>query len=220
MPPQNVSQRGNALFLILIAVVLFAGLSYAILQSNRGNGSVGNDTRAIDMSKYLNMAALATGEYTKMLFRGCAVADIPASDATPAANPNCNFWGRQGGGYPYNSSDTSTVPNIELKFWKAAWPGIGSAADDILFLVILAGDVSSPTTKLGRLCDTINARNGITGYTLDGSTAIVNTIGSLNMAAADMNQSGAVPVPFTTKATGCFLDAAHGMVLYQVMQER
>ncbi|MFH1158313.1 MAG: hypothetical protein V1721_05450 [Pseudomonadota bacterium] len=64
------SERGNALFLILIAVALFAALSYAITQSGRGSGTVDKEQALITAASISEYPATLRTAVTRMLITG------------------------------------------------------------------------------------------------------------------------------------------------------
>lgn len=60
------SQNGNALFLILIAVALFAALSYAITNSGRGSANVNRERADIIASNLLQSIALMQNQFQRL----------------------------------------------------------------------------------------------------------------------------------------------------------
>lgn len=58
----DTKENGNVLFLILIAVALFAALSYAITQSGRGGGDTSNDKLKLDVSRFLQQSVMVKTE--------------------------------------------------------------------------------------------------------------------------------------------------------------
>jgi hypothetical protein len=80
------NQKGNALFLILIAVALFAALSYAVTQSNRGSGSVEKEQAIILASQVTQFPATVRTGITRMIITGTAATalDFGAPSGDPA----------------------------------------------------------------------------------------------------------------------------------------
>lgn len=74
------SENGNVLFLILIAVALFAGLSYAVTQSQRGSGNdVTSEKLSMRASAMLQYATSVRAAVHRMVIFGVDPADL-------------NFW--------------------------------------------------------------------------------------------------------------------------------
>lgn len=159
-PPSLRSVRGNILFLILLAVVLFAALSYAVTQSMRGGGKDASDenlkANVADMQQFFSAVDSAV---LRMHMNGLAYEDISfvydakTKDGTAlngyADNPRCTsdvcrVFKPAGGGVPYrdfkkySANDTAVGwgdswiggGHFVLSIWQ--WPGAGTDKSDII----------------------------------------------------------------------------------------
>lgn len=72
------SQAGNALFLILIAVALFAALAYAVTQSSRtGSGSsISSEQATLYAAQITQMGAMFKQDVTRLILSGKAASTI------------------------------------------------------------------------------------------------------------------------------------------------
>ncbi len=80
------SAKGNALFLILIAVALFAALSYAVTQSGRGGGSIQWEQTAIHAAQVLQYMQYVKHSYDRIrVALNAAQVRFSVPDATEAS---------------------------------------------------------------------------------------------------------------------------------------
>lgn len=136
-------QRGNALFLILIAVILFAALSYAITQSNRSSGDA-SEVAGIGASSILEYSTALSNGLMRMQLRGgdMAAADFTApSDAGfSAGTPANQVFHPSGAAVTYQlpdpavmdeaalaQSDVVTAFGADVDKWR--FSGVNTAAD-------------------------------------------------------------------------------------------
>lgn len=95
-PSTSRRDRGNALFLILIAIALFAALSYAITQSERNSGNINKEQALLDAAVAQQcMAYVERGAMTLEIVGGCPVNQI-SYELPNGSNES-----------PLNTSDTS-----------------------------------------------------------------------------------------------------------------
>jgi hypothetical protein len=95
-------QKGNVLFIILLAVSLFAALTYAVSDSFRGGTSTITESQAeIAADKILrDMASIRQGFEYLWNQQGCSIDDI--SFANPATPPHqCDIFHPEGAGISY-----------------------------------------------------------------------------------------------------------------------
>ena len=85
-----MSSKGNVLFLILIAVALFAALSYAVTQSSRGGGNADQETLALNASQMVQFAQDVDFAVKRlMLVGGYDKSEISFEYDGNAVNGNC-----------------------------------------------------------------------------------------------------------------------------------
>lgn len=108
---RTTAQAGNALFLILIAVALFAALSYAVTTSSRGSGSIEKEQSVIYAAQITEFGATLRSAITRTVLSGTdlsdlrfAHADLHADYGTPGTDPGNEVFHPSGGGVSYRDA--------------------------------------------------------------------------------------------------------------------
>jgi hypothetical protein len=94
----TMSQRGNALFLILIAVALFAALGYAITQSGRGGGNITNQTALITAGQVSEAPADIRSAVSRMVLSGVSGTSLIYLHTSSTADAAVNVFTQPLGG--------------------------------------------------------------------------------------------------------------------------
>ena len=94
-------EKGNALFIILIAVILFAALSYAVTQSGRSSGGVDKEKRHLYAARLTEIGQYLQIQTERMVLSGTPVENIvlhTGDQKTPCTSGvNCLFTPEGGG---------------------------------------------------------------------------------------------------------------------------
>lgn len=151
------SEKGNALFLILIAVALFAALSYAVTQSGRGGGSVDREQALISASQVTQYGAGLRTTITRMIITGTDAYNLDFTTTSGASNEVFDAAG--GGAVEQDPPSTAggsaaydyLVPTTATSGFYI--DGVGTDAADV---ILIAEDISVA------VCTAINRGLGVT----------------------------------------------------------
>lgn len=173
-------QRGSALFLILIAVALFAALSYAVTQTGRGSGNTKRENIQLAVSQALQQASsvkigiqrvriIEGGSENQITFIGPHYgASMNAAHANPyCTGTSCEVFHTNGGGVTYTPPPPliaagclsggctagSFLHNTWLFTGSAMVPGIGNDTTSDLLMATLVDQAT---------CVAINSALGVT----------------------------------------------------------
>jgi hypothetical protein len=248
---QNTGRRdesGNVLFLILIAVALFAALSYAVTQSTRsGSGDASGETALINSAQLAQYPAGVRTSVVRMVIGGVSPDQLlfdPPSEFTNlnASNLAFSVFHPSGGGAVFQNAPKDLIEGSATGEWvfSAAYQisgigltdnGVGAANEIIAFL---------PGVTQG-VCRRLNEQLGITDSTPDripdapaGLSIAVPTVteamratggGSEGIPAT--NTGGTIDGIFEGQPFGCYRDGAASAVYptrtyvyYHVLVER
>lgn len=239
---QKQAQKGNVLFLILIAVALFAALSYAVTQSTRSSGDSGRETNMLNsaqITSYPNSLRLAV---LRMMIDGRQITDLEFNDpSTFSAGTERNLvFHPNGGGATFDNAPTdmmSTDGGNTTGTWfynmEFEVPEIGiSSADN----TSVGNDLIAflPGVSLA-VCQRINVESGVTSSINDSPPIIATSFAGGAAGDYDFNMTNAYTVPvnrdetldnagtdLTGHAFGCFENVASSgiYVYYHVINER
>lgn len=237
-------ERGNVLFLILIAVALFAALSYAVTQSTRsGSSDASSETNLINSAQLAQYPAGVRTSVVRMIIGGVGVEtllfDTPSDfSLIEAASKTANaVFHPSGGGAVFQYAPNEVMANGQSASWifssdyevSQIGQTVAASSDGNEIMAILPGVSAS-------VCKKVNRELGITGTDGDGDgvptagAAILPVYATHSMTDNNPanpgigNEVATIAGAFVGQPFGCF-DADDGSsasayVYYHVLVER
>lgn len=207
-------QNGNALFLILIAVALFAALSYAVTSSGRGSASVTKEKNVIEAARIIDQAGLVEQTISRLrLINGCSDTQISFentvvtgyTNGSAPADRKCHVFDPAGGalGWPDIPAATNTAlpylftgSVIMKNIGTGVFPPAPPTADGVELAMFL------PINSL-ELCLELNRKLGlpVTSLGVDWSPNI-KFAGAYSVSNLFPDDGGTV-TPFYGARSGC-----------------
>lgn len=236
------NEQGNVLFLILIAVALFAALSYAVTQSTRsGGGSAEKETAILNSASMTQYPTSIRTSLVRMILAGTGVDNLefnPPSDFASVTSNTVSVFHPDGGGAVFQSAATDLMANGNQGTWtfnanfnvpEIGISTAGAGNDVIAFLRGVTTSVCTrANTELG-VTTTNCALNGGVPTLLAASTAaeidiLMDNLYDFDAQTTDAeviqgNDSGGTCRAFTGQPSGCFYDGTDN-VFYSVLLER
>ncbi|MCK5285037.1 MAG: hypothetical protein KAJ86_05565 [Alphaproteobacteria bacterium] len=238
------SERGNVLFLILIAVALFAALSYAVTQSTRtGGGSGDNETALISSAQLTQYPASLRTAIVRMIIGGVNIGDLEFN--TPANFSNCTTGNKycvfhpSGGGATYATAPADMMASTG---GNTAGTWYFNGENQIHLLGTSSGDETPVLANVDliaflpgislTLCSRINEELGLpisppVDGGIDYATQMINTDGSTPTglcSACGLGETiGSDTASLDGQPFGCFIEdggANDVYVYYHVLVER
>ncbi|MCB1538437.1 MAG: hypothetical protein H6865_04535 [Rhodospirillales bacterium] len=234
-------QSGNVLFLILIAVALFAALSYAVTQSSRSGSDASKETNVINtasLTQYPNSVRTAV---LRLIISGIDPLDIYFNRPDEFSGVgNTFFVGKesrgvfhpQGGGAAYQqipANLTSGGTPIDWKFnadfeiplLGLSQTGSGSGNELIAFGDGITQSICARVNKELHSDETIPVINTALTISNNRTATTAAPTNPTTETAVLTSDTPASPNWFSNKAFGCFQNGSSGSyVFYYVMAER
>ena len=235
-------EKGNVLFLILIAVALFAALSYAVTQSTRsGGGSAEREQSILSGAAMTQHPTALRTSVIRMILSGVDVAELefnPPADFTNLTSNGQGVFHSEGGAAVFQLAPADLMANGEQGTWFYNGlfdvPSVGGSGDGgndlIAFLPgISLGVCRQIVTEFALdLTDCTETSSGIP----DLDTTVTEANFSINQDddplsafptgnQEDLQGAGASCEVFTAQPSGCFNDTVNSQfVFYSVLLER
>ena len=235
------SESGNVLFLILIAVALFAALSYAVTSSSRSGGGDANDETNLISSSTITQypASIRTAIIRMQVSNGVDITDLEFNEPTDFGN--CSTAGSNCVFHPAGGGATHVPGSADVMDSGAQVDWVFNAENEINLVGTSSATVNSPTTATAEIiaflpgirqgiCQRINDELGITGIPTETginiTTQHVNADGSgtglpafvASGTTATIGAAGATALD--GQAFGCFQQPAGTFHYFHVLIEQ